>query len=71
MKFQLGEIVSTSGALEVIHDALQTPFDFLKRHVEGDWGDMCDEDKQPTDTPCCVVGAYSLLTRQTRMSKSG
>jgi len=45
-KFDLGQIVATPGALEAIRDAGQSPADFLRRHVSGDWGDLCDEDRR-------------------------
>ena len=49
MKFPLGQVVATPAALEAISAAAQTPFDFLKRHAEGDWGEVCDEDKALND----------------------
>ena len=27
----------------------QTPADFLARHQQGDWGEVCDEDKQENE----------------------
>ncbi len=45
-KFSLGQIVATPGALEAIRDAGQSPADFLDRHVRGDWGDLCDDDRR-------------------------
>ncbi|WP_231962357.1 hypothetical protein [Symmachiella dynata] len=27
----------------------QTPTEFIHRHVSGDWGDLCDEDKQTNE----------------------
>ena len=45
-KFTLGKIVATPGALEAIREAGQSPADFLSRHVSGDWGDLCDDDRR-------------------------
>jgi hypothetical protein len=45
-KFSLGQVVATPGALEAIRDAGQSPADFLSRHVSGDWGDLCDDDRR-------------------------
>ena len=45
-KFFPGQIVATPGALEAIRDAGQSPADFLARHVCGDWGDLCDDDRR-------------------------
>jgi hypothetical protein len=50
MRFPLGRIVATRGALRALEEAGQTPAEFLDRHVEGDWGDaLDDEDKQEND----------------------
>ena len=43
--FPLGQIVATPGALAALEKAGQQPQDFLARHIHGDWGDLCDEDR--------------------------
>jgi hypothetical protein len=43
--FPLGQVVATPGALAALEKAGQQPLDFLVRHVHGDWGDLCDEDR--------------------------
>lgn len=43
--FSLGQIVGTPAALTSIREAGQTPQEFLDRHVLGDWGCVCAEDK--------------------------
>lgn len=43
--FCSGQIVATPGALEALAEANQTPNEFLSRHLQGDWGDLCDDDK--------------------------
>jgi hypothetical protein len=48
-KFSLGQIVATPGALEAIEQAGQSPADFLNRHAQGDWGEVCEEDRQLND----------------------
>jgi hypothetical protein len=45
-KFSLGQVLATPGALEALEDSSQAPSDFLNRHVRGDWGDLCQEDKE-------------------------
>ena len=45
-KFQLGKIVATPGALKVLQDKHISPISFLKKHQSGDWGNLCEEDKQ-------------------------
>ncbi len=50
MRFPLGRIVATPGALRALEEAGQTPAEFLDRHVEGDWGDALDaEDTQENE----------------------
>ena len=44
-KFPLGQIVATPGALEALQESGETPWDFISRHVAGNWGDLDAEDK--------------------------
>jgi hypothetical protein len=60
MRFALGQIVAPPGALEAIADAGQTPEFFLDRHASGDWGEICDEDKQLNDE--ALVNGGRLLS---------
>ena len=32
-----------------MQESQQTPAEFLNRHVQGDWGEVCDEDKALND----------------------
>lgn len=47
MNFQLGKIVVTKGAEKCIPPAEQ--FKALKRHANGDWGDISTNDKAIND----------------------
>jgi hypothetical protein len=47
--FSLGQVVATPGALDALQSADQTPFEFLGRHAAGDWGDLCEEDRQENE----------------------
>ena len=49
IKFELGQIVATPGALEALKAAGQQPSEFLSRHLAGDWGDLDDEDTALND----------------------
>ena len=48
-KFNLGKLVATPGAIEALADAKQSPMEFVARHIKGDWGDVCDEDRQANE----------------------
>jgi hypothetical protein len=43
--FPLGSLVSTPGALLALVEAQMTPLSLLMRHVRGDFGDLCDDDR--------------------------
>lgn len=43
----LGRVVQTSAALDVL--TVEEATNGLKRHIMGDWGDVCDEDKQANE----------------------
>ncbi len=49
VKFPLGQVVATPGALKALEEARQSPAEFLARHRAGDWGDVCPQDKQLND----------------------
>jgi hypothetical protein len=48
-KFSLGQVVATPAALEAISAAGQTPDFFVDRHIQGNWGEICGEDKLLND----------------------
>lgn len=48
-RFKLGRILATPGALEVIADARVSIVDLLIRHLRGDWGDLCDFDREQNE----------------------
>jgi len=47
--FSLGQIVATPGALAALEKARQPPQEFLSRHVRGEWGDLCEEDRRENE----------------------
>lgn len=49
MKFSLGQLAATPGALEALEDAGQAPAEFLRQHAAGDWGEVSAEDKVLND----------------------
>jgi hypothetical protein len=63
-RFQLGQIVATPAALQAIQQAGQSPVEFLDRHARGDWGELCDDDRQLNDAAVeCgsrILSAYHM-----------
>jgi hypothetical protein len=63
-KFSHGQVVATPGALEALEKTSQSPAEFINRHVSGDWGDLCDEDKQTNEESLSddgrIFSAYHL-----------
>lgn len=47
--FQPGQIVATPLALEVLEAAGQSPWEFLSRHISGDWGVVDTEDQEANE----------------------
>lgn len=66
MKFELGAIVATPGALEAMEEAGINPASLLLRHVNGDWGDLCPEDQAENELSLRegfrLLSAYTLHT---------
>ena len=48
-KFRFGKLVATPGAIEALADAKQSPIEFVARHIKGDWGEVCEEDRQANE----------------------
>ena len=46
MKFTFKALLATPGASGAFDRNQQTPHEFLERHLSGDWGELCDEDRQ-------------------------
>jgi hypothetical protein len=68
-RFDLGCIVATPGALEAMEANQTSPYEFLRRHSAGDWGELEREDKAENDWALVrglrILSAYSMpdLTR--------
>src|SRR6266403_598953 len=59
--FSLGQVVATPGALAALEKAGQQPQEFLERHLQGDWGDLCEEDRQ--ENALSLERGFRLLSR--------
>lgn len=58
--FPFGQIVATPGALALLEKANKSPLEFLSRHLRGDWGDLCQEDK--TENELSLKFGFRLLS---------
>ena len=70
VSFSLGRIVATPGALAALEKVGKAPIDYLQRHARGDWGTVCDEDKEANAgalrTGARLLSAY-LLPDETKI----
>jgi len=63
MRFALGQVVATPGALQALEKAEQLPAAFLDRHVNGDWGEVPEADKQ--ENAWSVAQGFRILSAYT------
>lgn len=63
-KFPLGRIVATPAAIDALAQSGDSAHALLMRHSTGDWGDLCDSDKQANDADLAhggrLLSAYVL-----------
>ena len=45
----LGRVLATPGALKLLAEARELPFDYLARHAAGDWGELCAFDRRQNE----------------------
>src|SRR5919109_2098055 len=58
--FSTGQIVATPGALALLEQTNKTPLEFLSRHLRGDWGDLCQDDK--TENELSLKHGFRLMS---------
>jgi hypothetical protein len=58
--FSLGSVYLTVGAREALENSNQTAAEFLARHQSGDWGDVCEDDRQENELS--VKQGYRILS---------
>lgn len=58
--FPPGQIVATPGALAFLEQATKSPLEFLSRHLRGDWGDLCQEDR--TENELSLKYGFRLMS---------
>ena len=63
-KFPLGRFLATPGALEALEQNNQSPFQFFARHINGDWGELDEADRQENELSLKqsfrILSAYHL-----------
>jgi hypothetical protein len=61
----LGRVVATPGALKLLTEAREHPFDLLARHATGDWGELCAFDRRQNEIALReglrVLSSYDVL----------
>jgi hypothetical protein len=66
IRFRLGQVVATPGALMALEEAGQSPQEFLDRHISGDWGEVGSEDWEENELSLKknfrLLSAYTLST---------
>jgi len=62
-RFDLGQIVATPGALELLERAGVNPLTLVRRHVTGDWGEVPPEDARENEFS--VENGYRILSSYT------
>jgi len=62
--FNPGQVVATPGALAAIGVSGESLFDYIARHLSGDWGDVDAEDAQENELSLKhdwrLLSAYTL-----------
>ena len=67
MKFDLGQLVTTPGASDLLAEgasnASQLASDLLKRHSNGDWGEVPPEDAALNNEAIANEGDFAKMSR--------
>ena len=64
-RFPLGQIVATPGALELLQETGFSAAALCRRHLQCDWGDLCEEDRSENDLAVTrrlrILSCYRLV----------
>lgn len=73
-RFSLGQVVATSGVIQIMEDAGINPAALLRRHVSGDWGDIHPEDdglnEEALETGARILSVYGTADDPTGCGSS-
>jgi hypothetical protein len=63
-RFRAGRLIATPGAVAALQRAEQSPLELVARHVAGDWGCVCDQDREVNEKALRgggrILSAYRL-----------
>jgi hypothetical protein len=66
--FQLGRILATPGAIAAMEEAGQDAGRLLHRHQSGDFGDICQEDRQENELSIAenfrIMSVYTMANKK-------
>ena len=60
VKYPLGQLVATPGALDAMKEAEVSFLPYIRRHQEGDWGDISPEDA--SENELSLENGFRLLS---------
>jgi hypothetical protein len=67
LRFSPGNVVATPAALALLRTLARSPFTYLTRHLQGDWGELCAEDRRCNEDALengyRIFSSYDLQTR--------
>lgn len=49
VRFEMGQVVATPGALDALEQANEYPGEYLSRHLKGDWGELDEHDRKENE----------------------
>jgi len=57
-RFKLGQVVASPSALATLERLGKSVWQYISRHVKGDWGDLSEDDKQANEGR--ILSSYIL-----------
>ena len=69
IRFELGQVAVTPGVRELMNSGKFNVLSLLRRHLAGDWGDLCSEDQRLNERSLqpghegCLFSSYQIGPR--------